>query len=280
MPLETYRPAYPLSEFVEALWLATNDGKSAMASRIVPHGAVQLVISLDRPVLSFLVGTIRHTIKAPLWAGPYSQSFLIDPSEFTKVAGVRFKPGKARALLPVPVDELHNLDVALEAFSPAEAVRLTEQLRSTDGVPEVFRTLEEYLTSKLRSATRPHLAVDHAVEEFLRRPGARTISAVQNETGLSHTSFIRLFREHVGLTPSVFCRIQRFQSVLRQLETGQPVRWAEVAVSCGYFDQAHFIRDFREFSGLTPGQYLRMPDGTFERVLKEKLKSVQYTPAR
>src|SRR5512142_1142305 len=125
MPYRSYVPAYPLSDFVETFWLATNDGNSVTASRIVPHGAVEFVISLDRPALSFSVAGTRQTVKAPMWAGPYSKSFLIDPSEFTNVAGVRFKPGKARAFLPVPAHELHNSDAPLEAFCPRDAARLT-----------------------------------------------------------------------------------------------------------------------------------------------------------
>jgi AraC-like DNA-binding protein len=257
VPYESYIPAYPLSDFVALFWMATNDGNSAALSRVVPHGAVELIISLDRATLSFSDGITREVIKAPLWAGPYSRSFLIDESEFTKVVGVRFKPGKARAFLPVPAHELENLDAPLEAFCPREAARLADQVLSARKVSEAFRRLEGYLTSKLGRASNAPRAVDRAVEEFQCRPGARTISAVQADTGFSHTRFIQLFREHVGLTPSVFCRVQRFQRVLREVEGGRPVRWSDVALGCGYFDQAHFIRDFRAFSGVTPGQYLR-----------------------
>ncbi len=257
MPYESYIPRYPLSEFVEAFWLATNDGKAVTASRIVPHGVVEFVISLDRPALSFSVGPKTHRVEAPFWAGPHTRSFLIDPSEFTKVVGVRFKPGKARAFLPVPVHELHNIDAPLEAFCRPDADRLKDQLMGARGASEVFRTLEDYLAGKLAPSRIPPVAVDRAIDELLRRPGARTISAVQAGTGLSHTRFIQLFREHVGLTPRMFCRVQRFQRVLRELDSGRPVRWSDVAVSCGYFDQAHFIRNFREFSGVTPGEYVR-----------------------
>jgi AraC-like DNA-binding protein len=60
----------------------------------------------------------------------------------------------------------------------------------------------------------------------------------------------------VGLTPKLFCRVRRFQRVLRRIGTGRPVEWAAVAVDCGYFDQAHFIRDFHAFSGINPSAYL------------------------
>ena len=74
--------------------------------------------------------------------------------------------------------------------------------------------------------------------------------------GLSPRRFIQVFREEVGLTPKLFCRIRRFQEVLGLIGRGQHVEWAEVALACGYFDQAHFIHDFRAFSGLNPKAYL------------------------
>jgi AraC-like DNA-binding protein len=68
---------------------------------------------------------------------------------------------------------------------------------------------------------------------------------------------IQLFREHVGLTPKLFCRVRRFRAALDRIENGIPVRWAELAADCGYFDQAHLIRDFRAFAGITPLKYSR-----------------------
>jgi AraC-like DNA-binding protein len=87
-------------------------------------------------------------------------------------------------------------------------------------------------------------------------PHARTISEVIERSGLSRKRFIRLFRDEVGQTPKLFSRIRRFQELLRIVESGRRVDWAELALMCGYFDQAHFIHDFRAFSGLNPGSYL------------------------
>jgi AraC-like DNA-binding protein len=73
---------------------------------------------------------------------------------------------------------------------------------------------------------------------------------------LSPKRFIHLFGEATGLTPKMFCRVLRFQEVLCLIEKGQPICWTDLALSCGYFDQAHFIHDFQTFAGMTPGTYL------------------------
>jgi AraC-like DNA-binding protein len=101
-----------------------------------------------------------------------------------------------------------------------------------------------------------HPAVAFALHEFYGVPHTRTISEVTGQIGLSAKRFIQVFDAEVGLTPKLFCRVRRFQKVLRLVGAGRPVEWAGVAADCGYFDQAHFIRDFRAFSGLNPSTYL------------------------
>jgi AraC-like DNA-binding protein len=87
------------------------------------------------------------------------------------------------------------------------------------------------------------------------------VREIQRDSGLSHTRFIQLFREHVGLTPKLFCRVRRFRMALDRIQNGMPVNWAALATDCGYYDQAHLIHDFRAFAGLTPAQYQRtLPD--------------------
>jgi AraC-like DNA-binding protein len=249
MSFFSYIPETPLSAFVESIWSMTNGRTTASRERICPDGTMALVIHLTDRNLSFLDGDNRQSVRVPLLAGPYSKSFLVDRSEFTAVLGVRFKPGAGRVFFPVPPYELHNSDVALGDLDPPEAELLSS------GTPAArVRVIERYLAGKIPSGPPLHPAVRYAVQEFLK-VGVRAIADVEWETGFSHTRFIQIFREHVGLTPKLFCRIRRFQTVLRQIESGLPVNWAEVAVGCGYFDQAHLVHDFRAFSGTTPVAY-------------------------
>ena len=83
-----------------------------------------------------------------------------------------------------------------------------------------------------------------------------TISGVIDRIGLSQRRFIELFRDQIGLTPKAFCRVRRFQRVLESVHRKPAVDWAQVALDGGYYDQAHFIHDFQNFSGMTPAMYL------------------------
>lgn len=224
-----------------------------------------LVIHLKKPSASFFIDGERHSIRVPLIAGPYSRSFHIDPSESTAVIGVRFRPGAAGMFFPVPARELHNLDIGLSEMLPAEADQLLNEVRSAADQDAEFRVVERYLMRKLRDASPVHPAVGYAVAQLSRRGSVRSVRQIQLDSGLSHTRFIHLFREHVGFTPKLFCRVRRFRFLLDRIENGLPIHWAELAADCGYFDQAHLIRDFRAFAGITPAEYSRtMPDSWIE----------------
>jgi AraC-like DNA-binding protein len=99
--------------------------------------------------------------------------------------------------------------------------------------------------------------VRYALDAFDRSHGVRPVGDVIQRIGLSPRRFGELFRSEVGLAPKAFCRIRRFSEVLKRIEPLTEVDWADVALSCGYFDQAHFNHDFRACAGLTPSAYLR-----------------------
>jgi len=80
---------------------------------------------------------------------------------------------------------------------------------------------------------------------------------VTAQIGMSAQRFIEVFRAEVGLPPKVFARLVRFQHAVDRIKTGTPIDWADIAVGSGYFDQPHFIHDFREFSSVSPSAYLR-----------------------
>jgi AraC-like DNA-binding protein len=238
------------------MWRATNAGTPSARQRVYPNGAMALVIHLKKPSVSFYLDDEPQSVRVPLLAGPYSRSFQIDPSESTAVIGVFFHPGAARVLFPVAAHELHNVDIALSELNPAEADNLLNDVCAAKGEQAQFLAMEEYLKRKLKGAVALHPAVRYTVER-LSRDGGMRVGQIQLDIGLSHTRLNQLFREHVGLTPKLFCRVRRFRTLLDRIARGIPVSWVDAAADCGYFDQAHLIRDFRAFAGITPREYSR-----------------------
>ncbi len=259
MTYRTYIPQPPLSDFVDLFWLYEGHDPPHAKERLLPTGTVELVTDLREEELRVYDGQNRgqfQSFRTALVCGPHSEPFVIDAASQDQILGVHFKPGGAFPFLGLPATELHNAHVSLEVLWGTKAAELRDRLLEA-GTPEMrFRVLEEALLTQAARPLALHPAVAFALEEFLGAPHARKTSEVSERVGLSLGRFIRVFGEEVGLTPKRFCRVRRFQEVLRLIKGERRVDWGEIALGYGYFDQAHFIHDFRAFSGLTPTEYL------------------------
>jgi AraC-like DNA-binding protein len=174
----------------------------------------------------------------------------------TLMMGVHSKPGGAVPFLGVAAGELGATCAPLDALWGRSAADLRCRLLEAGSREARFRVLESFLLAKARKLER-HPAAALAVKRFDDLE-LRSVAEVNERTGLSPKRLIALFRDRVGLTPKAFWRVRRFQAAIRGLESaaGAAVSGAELAVRLGYFDQAHFIREFRELSGMSPGAYL------------------------
>jgi AraC-like DNA-binding protein len=252
-------PRSPLSEFVESMWLGEGEAPAHRRERVLPNGAVQLVVNVrDRPLRVYdRVQPDRPLSLSPaVVCGARSEHVVIDSRQLGSVMTVSFRPGGAAPFLGLPAGELRNAQVPLESIWGPAAVELHHRLLDATAPATRFRIVEEALLARAASRMEKHPVVTYALSQLLPGPRAASIGDVTRAVGLNPRRFIQVFLEQVGLTPKVFCRVRRFQQALGRARAGRPVEWAEVALACDYFDQAHFNRDFRAFAGLSPSAYL------------------------
>ena len=248
-------PRPPLSGFVDLLWYLQGISQPYGKERLLPTGTIELVFPLERMSSRFydprdLSRSYEH--RGALVLGAQSGCVVIESGHGEAVMGVHFKPGGAFPFLGVPASEVQDRSLSLEDIWGAEALWLRERIFAAGSPSTKLDVLEQTLLGRMRTLDR-NPSVAFAVAEL---NGARRVAEVVGEIGISSRRFVQLFHKEVGLTPKVFCRVRRFQEVIAQIENGRGVPWVDLAVSCGYYDQAHFIHDFRNFSGLTPTQYL------------------------
>lgn len=269
MTYRTHVPSPPLSDFVDLFWSYEGHGPPRAKERCLPTGTMELVVDLREDELRVYDGRDHEqfrSFRTALICGAHSVPFVIDTASQASIMGVHFKPGGAFPFFKLPAEELRNAHLSLETLWGAKAVELRDRLLEAETPEARFRVLERALLARaFRSLTR-HPAVAFALKKFGDVPHSRTVSDVSDRTGLSRRRFIRVFSEEVGLTPKRFCRVRRFQEALRLIEGEQRLDWGEIALGCGYFDQAHFIRDFRAFSGLAPTAYLARRTGHLNHV--------------
>jgi AraC-like DNA-binding protein len=253
-------PLPPLSNFVELFWFY--DGYPPgphKKERLMPDGSIELVINLkqDEARIYDRENLDKYArLPGAVLCGPHSSFFVIDTAQQASVIGVHFKPGGAFPFFKMPAGELHNLHVALVDLWGHQAGLLRERLLEAHTPQTKFRVLEECLLAEAFKPLERHPAVDCALGLFRNIHTAPAIAELADHIGISSRRFIQLFANEVGLTPKLFARVRRFQQVLQTIRTGAKFSGADIAASCGYFDQAHFIHDFKEFSGINPTTYL------------------------
>jgi AraC-like DNA-binding protein len=168
-----------------------------------------------------------------------------------ELLGIRFAPGGTLPFLPVPPGELTDRIIPLDELARAWAEELCASLEAVRTWQEKFSVVEAVLIRRLCAASLPRVSLQPGLARLVRSGGRLSVEQLAADLGLSHRQLQRRFLQEVGLGPKLLGRILRFQQVFRAVE--QPgTDWASVALECGYYDQAHLIRDFRQFAGQTP----------------------------
>lgn len=272
-------PPRVLAPFVERLWLLSDVPPHAR-ERIVPGGTLELVVNLAADEIRIedpTRGAGPRRLSGALVSGAYSRPFRIDTRTHASILGVHFRPGGAFPFLGARASELADAHVELDLLWGRGARELRERLCAANDPVERFRLLEEALIARLSRAPRRHPAVAFALG-CLERPGA-SVGELPARVGLSHRRLIEVFSNEVGMTPKRFARVRRFHraaalagrsmAVARSPRRDAPT-WSALAIDAGYADQAHMIREFVEFSGFTPSDYVsRLGDRLKEDHLRD-----------
>jgi AraC-like DNA-binding protein len=242
----THRPRRELASFVESIWHYDGSQSKQHRERVLPNGRFQIVVNLSAGL-----GSV---------SGLRSQSTVIEPAAIPAMMGIVFHPGGARRFLEGPADDFYNRVVPLDAVWGRHAMELSGRLSESETVESKFRVIEAALLRVMQEGDEARLAlhssVRYALQEFRQAPYIRRVIDVGKDAGLSRRRFSQLFREQIGMTPKLYCRLSRFRTVIRQIASGALVDWADVALAGGYYDQAHLTHEFRDFSGLSPSGYL------------------------
>lgn len=244
--------AQPLADFVGTLWYWRGYSLPKAKERILPWGTVELVINLnDRPLDYSVI------------SGPHSRAFLIDRVPEDELVGIHFKPGGAFPFLSSPYDDFLNRNICTaDVWGQSVIDRLISRVKEANTVDDKLDCVQAWLSEIAVRPIEHHPAIRPALRAFSAAPNFWSSQLLAAASNISQRRFIERFRDEVGLTPKLFCRIRRFHMVIQGIGQRKDVDWSDLALASGYYDQSHFNHEFREFSGLTPVEYLeqRIPD--------------------
>ncbi len=176
---------------------------------------------------------------------------------------IDFTPIGAYRFFGMPMHELANSVVSLVDLLGLSASSLSEQLQLLPSWEPRFEMMDRLIARRLADAPEDSPAVAAAYERIRASGGLVSIGTLADEVGWSQKHLIQRFREQIGLPPKTFARMVRFGKAIELVRGPQPGLGADIAHRCGYYDQAHLIRDFRRFAGTTPSAFAArvLPDG-------------------
>ena len=225
-----------------------------LALREVPFPGVPLILNLGTPWEIEDQGTAPER-RDSFVAGMHAAPAIVRAASSWACIELRLTPLGAHRFLDMPMHELANRTVELEDLLP-RAGELTARLREAHSWAERFDLVEAFLARRLADSVPPSPGVEWSWHRLRRTGGRAPISELAAELGWSHRRLILRFREQIGLPPKAAARVLRFDRAVGALGSSTSRGLAEIAFRCGYFDQAHLNRDFRELAGTTPTAFL------------------------
>lgn len=271
MMLQVHIPTFPLDEFINALIYYDGLEPVHTMDRFLPDGNTELIINLsDTPQYIYDNETLQETqICRRAWvSGVRTRPITIPSGKGSKMLIVAFKKGKAHPFYPLPMNELLDWVVEAEIVLGQGILDMREQLLACPSVEWMFSTVERFLLQRAGASLSPDPAsrcIDFALSMVVNQPGIR-FQKVSEQIGYSQKHFISLFKNQVGAAPKQYMKIMRFQQAVLEIDRGTSTHWSEIALRNRFYDQSHFIHEFRNFSGFTPGEYIRRKTDTLNYV--------------
>lgn len=180
---------------------------------------------------------------------------------------VQFQPGALFRLTGIPVSELTNSFTDAETVFSTEIIRVNERLSYAKHYTEMIPVVENFLLYLVsRAKQRQFRPVDKISHLLLQHPSVVSLDWLADQACLSQRQFYRQFVEREGVSPKLYTRIARFENAMKLKNTRPALDWLSVAIEMGYYDYQHLVRDFKEFTQLTPNAFFEADTRSPERV--------------
>lgn len=220
------------ARWVECVW-SLESGYPIPRHRVAPDGCLDLIY--DRGNSLRVIGAMTAEQRFAIAAG-------------TQLIGLRFRPGMARAFFGISAAELTDKAVAFEDLQAHPARELKQKLDDANSADQAVQTMLGILGPPPQTSS----AIEKSIEMLVASHGSVNLDQAARSANLSARQFRRRCLEESGLSPKLLSRILRFRYASRLASAARPVDWSAIAADAGYFDQSHLIRDFRDFTRLTP----------------------------
>lgn len=255
-------PAPALRPYVRHFWALRRDAPllTAREEYMHPRGRYGIVFNLGGSDETGLTLDAQPLAEPVFLDGVTSISRRMGFAGKVDLIGVSFNEGRAYPFLAIPLGELRDAVGLLDALDRTTLLRLHNQLAETPALPDRVRLLEDWLTRRLTLEIATDPLVPETLGALRRAAGRLSIANLAGRYAISQRHLERRFHEQVGISPKAYARLLRVETArlnLKRLATEPDTNLAHLAVELGFYDQPHFIREFRAVVGMTPARYMK-----------------------
>lgn len=253
------KPQGILSTVIDHFWLV--EGKMEYSrEKILPYNSIDIMLNLGAPYRIVETDLIKMPYKLKAgWISGMRTSPIIHESVSDSIClvGAQVKPGKIGSIFHIDASELTGRVLEISDILGNSVDNLQNQIYEASSDTQKLELFELFLSSRLKNCSTNTSLVDNAVSYIsLNNPLHLSIKDLSESMSISQKQLQRLFKQKVGILPYEYYRIARFQRLISLIEKNHTNNWALTALTGGYYDQPHMIKEFKEISGLTPQEYL------------------------
>lgn len=267
------KPSEPLERYVECFWTLENDAGAgpAQPDRILPDGCVELILNFGARFREHQENGLQEPQPMNLLVGQMTRPILIAPTGSVQLLGIRFHPGGTFPFFRIPMQEFTNQVVELGAVAGQFECDLIARAEAAPASQIRIGAIEELLVDRVRHFKHDSWLIDLSAR-IVHLGGQVSVDELAAKAGVGSRQLERRFLREVGIGPKLLCRILRFQQIFRAVNRND-AGWAAVAADCGYYDQAHLIRDFQQFAGQTPSTLFEHASALTESFTRKNRRS-------
>ncbi len=256
MDYNTYSPSALLESFVKCYWtLEAPVAEYPEKQRIVPDGCIEMIFHYGGRYRQYTSNTETILQPACFVFGQVTSPLEIEPTAHTGIFAVRFHPDGFMPFATLPIKEMENRAVPLETLFGPEALQLEAAMLQPIDAPQRISIIENFLLQQLIAPQTIDRIARAGVDAMLLLSGTGSVDALSVQLNINRRQLERRFAAAIGISPKQLAKIIRLQTTLKMLNQLPTGSLTALAHENGYYDQAHFIKDFKEFTGKPPGEF-------------------------
>jgi len=258
MIFETHILKSPLKNHIESIFHFKGFMPDYSIERVVPTGHLFILFELD--------GIARHTYNnktlkpngsfSKVWISGIHKNYLsISAPQDSEMFVIQFKPTGAYPFIHQPIDTLNNLVIDAQKILGNEILEIHDRILMAGSSKRKFKIIEEWLSKRYCEKKCANTELLDVLNKLSKEPITKYQNAI-SAYSKTQKHLIVQFKKYFGLTPKSFQRIFRFNEILAQIQGKEQINWSQITYNCGYTDQSHFIKEFKEFSGFNPQEFI------------------------